>query len=259
LVENYPGIKSISGLELSEVMRKQVESLGVEIKLEQVTSLEKKGEEFLVRTERASYPSKSVILATGAQARKLGIEGEDKFLGKGVSYCAVCDGPLFKGKKVAVVGGGDSAVTSALFLADYADQVFVIHRRDQLRAEPYLQEKLLANEKVDVLWNKVPAAVKGEETVEKVLLRDVKTSEVTELEVNGIFIEVGNIPTSVLAEKLKIEVNERGYVKVDKQQRTNVAGLFAAGDVTDFPLKQISTAVGQGAVAGVSACSYVGK
>lgn len=259
LVENYPGIPPMSGAEFAEVIRKQVEDLGIEIRFEEATSVKKVGELFTVKTEKGSYQSSAVIIATGMQARKVGFEGEDEFLGRGVSYCTICDGPLFKGKAVAVIGGGDSAVKAALFLSDIAKEVFLIHRRDQLRAEPYLQDKLFANPKIKVLWNKVPKSVKGTKIVEKIELTDTKTGETMEMSIDGVFIEAGGIPATALLANLGVEMDERGFIKVDKEQKTNVPGLFAAGDVTDCPLKQVSTAVGQGALATASVRRYLGK
>lgn len=258
VVENYPGIVRISGTDLAEVMRKQVELHGVEVRFERVYDIKKVDREFLLKAERGEYRSKAVILATGAAARKLGVKGEEKLAGRGVSYCALCDGPLFKGKVVGVVGGSDSAVKDAIFLSSLAKKVYLIHRRDQLRAEAYLQDELFELPNVEVLWNKVVRTITGKERLEKVKLRDVKTSEDIELQLDGLFIEVGGIPTVALAKKLGVELDERGYVRVDKAQRTNVEGFFAAGDVTDFPLKQIATAVGQGATAAYAACTYLG-
>jgi thioredoxin reductase (NADPH) len=259
LIENYPGVLNISGSELAKKMQEQVRALGVEIKIERAVDIWKEGEGFVVKTERASYHSKAVILATGVQSKRLDVQGEEKFIGRGVSYCAICDAPLFANKAVVVVGGGDSAAKTALLVADYANKVILIHRRDALRAEPLLQDRLFANKKVQVIWNKVVEAIKGENLVEGVTLRDTKTNEKIDLPVGGIFVEVGGIPAAVLARKLGIETSEKGYVKVDKHQRTNVNGFFAAGDVTDFPLRQVSTAVGEGATAAISACEYIGK
>lgn len=259
LMENYPGTPNISGPELAKRMREQVEALDVKIKIERVTDIWKEEDSFVVKTEMASYNAKAVILATGVQQKKLGIKEEEKFIGRGVSYCAICDAPLFAGKTVAVMGGGDSAAKTALLVAAYANKVILIHRREALRTEPLLQDRLFANKKIQVIWNKVVEAIKGENLVEGVTLRDTKTSEKIDLPVGGIFVELGGIPATVLARKLGIETNERGYVKVDKHQRTNVNGFFAAGDVTDFPLRQVSTAVGEGATAAVSACVYIGK
>lgn len=259
LMENYPGTPNISGPELAKMMREQVEALSVKIKMERVVDILKEGESFVVRTEMANYNANAVILATGVQQKKLGIQEEEKFIGRGVSYCAICDAPLFGGKTVVVVGGGDSAAKTALLVADYADKVILIHRRDVLRTEPLLQDRLFANKKIQVIWNKVVEAIQGESLVAGVTLLDTKTNEKMDLAVGGIFVELGGIPAAVLAGKLGIETNERGYVKVDKHQRTNVKGFFAAGDVTDFPLRQVSTAVGEGATAATSACVYLGK
>ncbi len=259
LVENYPGIMNISGLDLAKAMSEQVKALGVEIRYEKVVDLNKDNDSFVARTDKGEYKARTVILATGAQPRKLGTSDEDKYVGKGVSYCAICDAPFFKGKAVAIAGGGDAAVKSALLLAEYAGKVYLIHRRSELRAEEVVQEKLFANKKVEVLWNKIITGIRGESMVEEIELQDTQTAEKTNMKVSGVFVEIGGVPAGVLAGKLGVEVDDKGYVKVDKGQRTNISGFFAAGDITDFSLKQVSTAVGQGATAATNACEFTGK
>ncbi len=259
LVENYPGVKEISGLELANRMKDQIERLGVEIKFERVVEISKEDGNFSVKTAAGSYKAKAVILATGAQPKKLDIQGEEAYVGRGVSYCAICDAPFFKDKIVAVVGGGNSAARAALLVADYAARVYLIHRRDALRAEPLLQDRLFANKKVEPVWNKVVEGIRGQTVVEDVVLRDVKTNEKVELAVGGVFVEIGGSPATFLAVKLGVKCNERGYIKVDNHQRTNVEGFFAAGVVTDLPLRQVATVVGEGATAATSACEYIGK
>jgi thioredoxin reductase (NADPH) len=259
IIENYPGILSITGQDLAERIKEQIERLGVKITYEKVIDIEKVDDVFHVKTDVGSYRSKTVILATGAIAGKLGFDGEEEFTGKGVSFCTICDGPLFKGKTVAVIGGGDSAAKAALFLTKYARKVYLIHRRSELRAEPYHQELLFAEKKIEILWNKVVKAVRGKKLIEKIVLMDTKTGKVSKLDVDGVFVEIGGVPVNILAKKLGVELDEKGYVRVDKEQRTNIPGFFAAGDITNVSLKQIVTAVAQGAIAATNACKYLGK
>jgi thioredoxin reductase (NADPH) len=257
VIENYPGVMPTSGEKLANTFKEQVESLGVEIKFEKVVDLKRENHAFTVKTATGEYRAKAIILATGMGTRKLNFKGEHEFLGRGVSHCTMCDGPLFKGKTVAIVGGGNSAATAALFMTGYASKVYLVHRRGELRAEPILQEKVFSNAKIEVLFNKVIDAVEGDEFVKKATLKDVKTGETLGLNVDGVFVEVGGVPINILASKLGVELNDNGYVKVDKEQKTSVEGVFAAGDVTDHPLKQVVTAAAGGAMAAMAAYKYV--
>jgi thioredoxin reductase (NADPH) len=258
LVENYPGFQSIGGRELAEKMVAHCRSIGVEIhELEKVVSLEFKGEKKIVETDKATYETKTVVIASGTRYRELGIPGEKELRGRGVSYCGVCDGPLFKNKRVLVVGGGNSAVITALYIAELASEVKLTHRRGMLRAEEALVEALKNKRNVEILWNTEAKEIEGANVVGKALLFDNKIGETKELEVDGVFIQVGEDPNSQLAKKAGVNVDGEGYIIVDMRQRTNMAGVYAAGDVTDHPVKQVGTAVGQGITAALEAYGYV--
>lgn len=254
-IENYPGVERTSGRELAEVMEVQARKFGCAIKTEKVVGLDLKGEKKTVKTDEGNYEGKSVILTTGSEHRVLGIKGEKEFMGRGVSYCASCDAPFFKNKKVAVAGGSDAAIAYALLLKEFTDDVFLIHRRDALRAETANQKKL-GEKSINVVWNSEIKEIKGTKEVEKILVEDVKTGKTREIPVDGIFISIGNVPTTTLAKNAGIFVDAQQYVLTDKNQQTNLAGVFAAGDVCGGIL-QIAQAVGQGAVAGVSAYKYL--
>lgn len=258
LIENYPGFQSISGQELAQKMATHCRSVGVEIhELERVLSSNLKGERKRVKTDKAAYEAQAVIIATGTHYLELGIPGEKQFRGKGVSYCGVCDGPLFKNKRVLVVGGGNSAVTTALYIAELASEVKLAHRRKTLRAEEALVEALKSKSNVEILWNTEVKKIEGTNVVGKALLFDNETGETKELGVDGIFIQVGEAPNSQLAKKAGVNVNREGYIIVEVRQRTNIAGVYAAGDVTNHPVKQVGTAVGQGITAALEAYGYI--
>jgi thioredoxin reductase (NADPH) len=247
-IENYPGEKRVSGNELADRMRDQTKEL-IEIREgEEVLSVGKEGEDFIVKTTWGSYTGRGIIFATGTQRRRLGVPGELELLGRGVSYCAVCDGPLFRNKTVAVVGGGNSAAMEALHLRELGCKVFLIHRRGELRAEAHLQERL---EGVTLKLNRVVEEILGEDSVRGLRLADPRTGEREELQVEGVFISVGEEPNSSLAASLGVEL-EGGYIKVDGRQRTNVPRVYAAGDVTG-QVRQVVVACSQGAVAALSA------
>lgn len=250
-VENYPGVVQIHGMKLAEEMKKQAESFGCKFRGESAVELQLKDELKRVKTTEGEYSAKAVIIATGSHYRKLEAEGEDKFIGKGVSYCAVCDGPCFKGKRVAVIGGSDAAVKSAIYLSGIAAETFLIHRRDQLRAEEANQE-LLRKSNVKIIWNSVVEKVEGDKLVRKITINNVNTNEKTELALDGVFIEVGEIPTTELVKAAGVEVNEKNFIKVGKSFETNIPGVFAAGDVTGS-FAQIVVAAAAGAEAATSA------
>jgi thioredoxin reductase (NADPH) len=258
LVENYLGFQSISGMELSQNMVIHCRSAGVEIReFESVVGLELKDEKKTVRTSKAVYEAKAVIIASGSHYREIGVPGEKEFLGRGVSYCGICDGPLFKGKRVLVVGGGNSAVITALYLADLVSEVKIVHRRDVFRAEEALVKALMAKNNVEILWSNEVKEIKGEKLVNKVLLSNTKTGETKELPVDGVFVQVGETPNSLLAKEAGVEVDEDGYIRIDILQRTNILGVYAAGDVTNHPVKQVGTAVGQGITAALEAYGFI--
>lgn len=258
LIENYPGFPNgISGQELAKLMVEQAKVHGVAIReLEEAVELDLRGDVKTVRTNKASYEAKAVVIATGCSHRELGVPGEEEFRGRGVSYCGLCDGPLFKGKRVLVVGGGNAAAVTALYLSDLASEVLLVHRRDALRAEEILVKRL-AEKGVKFILSSVLTGIHGDEVVRKVSIRDLKTGEEKELEVDGVFIQVGEVPNSELAARAGVQVDERGFIVVDVRQRTNLPGVYAAGDVTNYPVKQVATAVGQGVTAAVEAYGFV--
>jgi thioredoxin reductase (NADPH) len=258
LVENYPGFNSISGIELAQKMAVQCRSAGVIIReFEKVLSLDIKDERKIVKTNRASYETKTVIIASGSYYREIGVPGEKEFLGRGVSYCGICDGPLFKGKRVLIVGGGNSALITALYIAGLASEVKVAHRRDTFRAEEALVKALKEKANVEILWNTEVKEIKGEKLVNKVTIFNSSTGETKELPVDGVFVQVGEKPNSQLAKEIGVEVDKDGYITIDIRQRTNIAGVYAAGDVTNHPVKQVGTAVGQGITAALEAYGYI--
>ncbi len=249
VIENYPGFESISGMELAERMVKQAEKYA-EIKLEKVVEI---GEKY-VKTEFGTYETKVLIIATGTVHRKLNIPGEKELLGKGVSYCATCDAPLFQGKKVAVIGGGNSALSAALYLSELAEKVYLIHRRDEYRADKVLVEKVKLSNVEEVL-NTVIEEIKGKEQVESILIKNVKTGKRKEINVDGVFIYIGTEPITDLVKSLGVEL-EDSFIRVDRRMRTNVPWIFACGDVTGIEF-QIAKAVGEGCVAALSAYKYL--
>lgn len=249
LVENYPGLDAIRGMELVEKLKAHAAKYVELREFEHVKDVEV-GKDFLVHTEKGEYPTRALILATGTTHRKLGVKGENEFFGKGVSYCATCDGFLFKSKRVAVVGGGNSAAMDAIYLDSIGCDVTLIHRRDELRAEEYLQKGLAG--KVDVRLNSVVEEITGDNFVKGVRVQNTKEKTKKDLEVAGIFMSIGEDPNSELAAKIGISLDEEGYIITDKTQRTNIPRIYAAGDVTGG-VKQIVVACSKGAVAALSA------
>lgn len=255
-LENYPGIfPAENGTELIENLTKQAKSFGAKIVYSEVLSIDKKNNLFFVKTSNAEFTAKAVIYATGAAHSKLGIPGEEKLAGAGVSYCAVCDGPFFKNRKVVVIGGGDSACSEALYLSNIASHVDLIHRRNELRAAKSITEKVLENQKIEVHFNSVAKEIIGEEKVSGINIENVETKQISLLETDAVFIFVGMKPRTGLLETLKKD--ENGYIITDEKMATSVPGLFIAGDVRSKPLRQIITAASDGAVAAVCAAQYI--
>ena len=255
IIENYPGFSEITGLEFAEKLRRQAEKFGAEIQeLVEVTDIKIDQVPLEVVSTSGIFKAKVGIIATGTSHRHLNVPGEKEFEAKGVSYCATCDGPLYKAKKVAVVGGGNSAVTEALYLDNVVREVYLIHRRDQLRAEQSLQNEILNNSKVNFVWNSVVSEIHGSEEggVKKVSLKNVNTGEEDSLRVKAVFVAIGIIPNNELARKIGIELTEEGLIKVDDKQRTNIPRIYACGDITPGQ-GQISVAVGEGTTAAISA------
>lgn len=257
LIENYPGFKAIPGIELMNKFAEHVESLGVKVLGDEVVGVEQSGDQFVVKTAYSGdFKCRALILAIGAEPRKLGIKGEDEFRGRGVSYCAVCDGPLFRGRDVAVIGGGNSALDSALYLSNIAKTVYLIHRRSEFKAAKALIDKVNERSNIVKLMKKVPIEIGGGRLVEWIKIRDVDTGVEEELRVNGVFIEVGR---RVNSEFLKgfIELDDEGQIIIDPLCRTSRRGVFAAGDATNIPYKQVVIAAGEGAKAALSAYEYL--
>ncbi len=256
-VENYPGINDkVSGFDIIDRMKNQAESFGVKIIEEGVDAMGLRGICKLIETSSGIYEARTVIIATGAHPRKLNIPGEQKLTGRGVSYCATCDGALYRGKKVAVVGGGDSAVEEALFLTKFAEKVYIIHRRDKLRAQKILQDRAFKNPKIEFIWNSVPQEILGTDAVTGILLYNKETKKRKELEIDGVFIYVGIIPNTELLEG-KVNLDDHGFILTDETMHTNIPGVYAAGDVVHKVLRQVVTAAADGAIAAYSAEKWI--
>jgi thioredoxin reductase (NADPH) len=258
-IENYPGFpEPISGFELSERMRKQAERFNVAIESGYVvSSVNLDGDIFSVEVESGGeIKGKTLIWAAGSTPRKLGVSGEAEFVGRGVSYCAVCDGAFFKDRVVAVVGGGDSALEEALYLTKFASKVYIIHRRDKFRAVKLLQDRVFKNEKIEPLFNKTVESINGSQFVEYLALKDTVSGNVANLKVDGVFIFIGNEPNVKPVLHL-VDSTPQGYIVTDEEMATSTSGLFAAGDVRAKSLKQVVTAVSDGAIAAMSATKYL--
>lgn len=255
LVENFPGFQDISGAELAGKFEQHALKFGLETKsMVEVTGIEDRGKTRFVKTNEGDFETKTVIITTGTTPKKLGAKGELELTGRGVSYCATCDGFFFREKTVVVVGGGDSAITEAIFLTKMAKKVIVVHRRDKLRAEKINQEHAFANPKISFVWDSVIEEVLGKQVVEKVMVRNVKTNAISEIKTDGVFIYVGLIPNTGFTE---VQKDEWGFIITNDRMETSIKGIFAAGDCRVTPLRQIATAVGDGAIAAVSAERYI--
>jgi thioredoxin-disulfide reductase len=256
-IENYPGYANISGPELAEKMFEPLENLGVEHLFGLVEKIEDRGDFKEIITEDEHFEAKTVIIASGANHRHLGVPGEEDYNSRGVSYCAVCDGAFFRDEDLLVVGGGDSAVEEAIFLTRFAKSVTIVHRRDELRAQKVLQDRAFANEKIRFVWDSVVESIHGDERkLTGVTFKNVKTGEISQAEFGGIFIYVGLDPVSEFAADLGI-TDEAGWILTDHQMKTSVAGIYAVGDVRQKDLRQITTAVGDGAIASQEAYKYL--
>jgi len=252
IVENYPGITSVSGTELMEMFRDHINSLNIPYITDEINSIEKLEDYFLLKSVFMSFKARSVVFATGSERKKLNIPGEDEYTGKGVSYCATCDGPFFNDKVLAVIGGSDSAAKEALFLAQHAKKVYIIYRGDDIRAEPINKKRVDENDKIAIINNTNIIEIKGDESVNAVIFNNGD-----EFIVDGVFIEVGSIPNSQLAKEMGVEVNEKNEIIINRKSETNIPGLYAAGDVADAPFKQAITGVAEGVIAAYSAFDYI--
>lgn len=253
-VENYPGFKSITGKELMKLMREQVEALGVEVVKGDVESVRKEGDEFYLRADDKGFKAKSLILAIGTKKRKLNVPGEQEFSGKGVSYCATCDAAFFKNKNVAVIGGGNSAFRTAQILLEHVSKLYIIDIADKLWVEPFLLNQLKNNPKLTIMSSTGLNEIKGEGVV-----KSITTSKGEELEVDGVFIDIGFVPPKEISEQLGLELDKVGYINVDKEMKTNVDGIFAAGDITTASanFRQLTTAAAEGSIAANSVFNYL--
>jgi thioredoxin reductase (NADPH) len=257
LVENYPGFKDgVSGIDLTQAMHEQATHFGVETLYDEVSSIEVKGKEKIVKTPQGDFSAGTVIIAGGAERQRLEVPGEAKYTGKGVSYCATCDGAFFRGKTVAVIGGGNSAVTEALELTKFATKIYLVHRRNELRATKILQEKLLADARIQVLWDTAPVEITGDTFVKQVKLRNIKTNQETVLDVSGVFVSVGSQPATSYLKGL-LTLDAVGAIVTNDRLETNVPGIFAAGDIRSGSIRQVVGAAGEGAMAAVNAGKYL--
>lgn len=255
VIENYPGYRSISGAELMSKFESHAKDFGLKIEFGAVEQIIDEGDKKIVKTDSKTFESKAVIIASGAQPRKLGVKGEDELTGKGVSYCATCDGPFYNSRDIVVVGGGDTAVKEAQYLSKIANKIYLVHRRDRLRAEKIMQEKLLSNPKVEFLWNSVvDEIIGGASGVEKVSVKNILKDEKRDVKVDGIFIFVGITPNT---EFVNAEKDKGGFIFTNDKMETSIKGIFAAGDCRNTPLRQVATAVGDGAIAAVYAEEYI--
>lgn len=245
-VDNYPGLPGLSGADLGEAMAKHAQKLGMEPVRANITAIEDLGAEKVIRTKKAEYRARTIVAALGASHRKLGIPGEEELAGMGVSYCATCDGAFFRDRTVAVIGGGNTAVEDALFLAKICKKVYLVHRRAELRADRILQEHVLSCPNVEILWDCVPAEITGEEQVTGLAIRNVRRGEEYELSVDGVFVAVGILPNTELLHGLA-KLDESGYVRAGEDCATSAQGIFAAGDIRTKALRQVVTAAADGA------------
>jgi thioredoxin reductase (NADPH) len=256
-VENYPGFPDgVGGSELVELFQKQAERFGASVVFDTVTGVDFSVRPFVVRTYSSEYLADAVVISTGATPRHLNIPGEVELTGRGVSYCATCDGWFFKEKDVIVVGGGDSALEEGIFLTRFARSITIIHRRDELRASAILQARAQKNPKIKFIWNSVVTDIIGDEAVKSVRIKNVKDGNVSEIPTNGIFIFIGHTPNSQLFEN-QLEMDAQGYILVDRWMHTNIEGVFAAGEIADPTFKQVITSAGMGAAAAMQAIHYV--
>lgn len=257
-LENYPGsIQNCTGPSLSERMRQQAKDFGAEFLKDEVTGIDgADGDIKIVKCKNGQYKTRTVIIASGAEPALAGFKGELEFRGKGVSYCATCDADFFTDLDVALIGGGDSALTEALYLTKFVNKLTIVHRRDAFRGAKSLQGKIFANPKINIAWNSVPVEITGDEIVEGLKIKNKLTGEITELEVNGVFVFVGLNPISEFVRGI-VDMDERGYIPTDAEMRTNIPGIFAAGDVRQKTLRQVITAAADGAIAATSAEKYI--
>lgn len=256
-IENYPGFPDgIGGPALAQQMQSHAERFGAQIQFDSAESVDLGTYPFRVRTRTGEYTARTIVISTGSSPRKLGVPGEARFRGHGVSYCATCDGYFFKDKRVLVVGGGNSAIDESLFLTRLASQITIVHRRDTLRADPVLQERAFKEPKIQFVWSSVVEEILGDQEANAVRVRNVVTGETSTIETDGVFVYIGHVPNTKLFEG-QLELDERGYIVTDRRQRTSVPGVYAAGDVQDPIYRQIVTAAGTGSAAAIEAIRFI--
>jgi thioredoxin reductase (NADPH) len=256
-IENYPGFSTIGGYDLMEKFEEHADKFGIEkFPMVEIQKVDLLPELKVIETLDTIFKAKTIIIATGAQAKKLGIKGEEEFKSRGVSYCAICDGAFYKDKVVAVVGGGNAAVEEGMYLTKFAKKVYIIHRRDELRADKIVQQRAFANEKIEFVLSAVPMEIIGENTVNSIIIKDLKTDEIKKLEVNGVFPYIGFAPNIELFNG-QLNQNAQGFIETDETMKTSIDGVYAAGDVRNTPLRQVITAAADGAIAACSAVKYV--
>ena len=256
IIENYPGFPSISGPELMEKFEEHARGTGLEVKFTEVSGVTTDGKDKVVSTAEGDLRARAVIVATGASPRRHGAPGEVEFTGKGVSYCATCDGPFFRNQEVMVIGGGDTAVKEAVYLSKIASKVYVVHRRDKLRAEKILQEKALASDNIEILWSHLLKEVKGERIVTSVVVEDLKGGGEREIATEGVFVFVGTNPSTGFVD---VNKDDAGFIIANQSMETSEPGIYAIGDSRNTPLKQVATAVGDGAIAAFKAEEYISE
>lgn len=256
-LENYPGFPIIGGYDLMEKFEEHADKFGVQkFPMQEIVSVDLKSNPKIIKTQEAEFRAKTVIIACGAQPMKLGVPGEAEFVGRGVSYCAVCDGAFYKNKVVAVVGGGNAAVEEAMYFTKFADKVYVIHRRNELRADKIVQERAFKNEKIEFVWDSVVKEIRGENLVNTAVLENVKTKELSNLNVDGVFPYIGMTP-NIEGISGQVEQDANGFIIVDETMKTSLDGVYAVGDVRKTPLRQVITAAADGAVGAVYAVKYL--
>ena len=256
-LENYPGFSAIGGYDLMEKFEEHADKFGVnKFPMQEIVSIDLLSNPKIIKTNENDFEAKTVIVATGAQPMKLNVPGEKEFVGRGVSYCAVCDGAFYRDKIVAVVGGGNSAVEEAMYLTRFASKVYIIHRRDALRADKIVQDRAFNNEKIEFVWDSVVKEIKGDNLVDTVVLENVKTHNVSELSVNGVFPYIGITPNIDFING-QVEQDKGGFIFTDETMKTSIEGVYAVGDVRHTPLRQVITAASDGAVAAVYAVKYL--
>ncbi len=256
IVENYPGFSSIAGMELMDKFKEHAQEAGVTTEDGEVLNIKSDGDKKIISTDEGEIEAKAVIIATGANPQHLGVPGEEEFAGRGVSYCATCDGPFFRGKNVAVIGGGDSAITDALILSNLASKVYVVHRRDELRATKVLKDRAFSRNNIEFICDTILDEVLGDGSVEKVILKNVKSGDTVEMAMDGVFIYVGVVPNTGFVD---VDKTGAGFIITSDRMETSVEGIYAAGDCRVTPLRQVVTAVSDGAIAAASAHEFVSE